>query len=889
MSRTLLLSPPSYAKPFQQATLPRVICLALLTYAGLSSTAQADEPAPTQQLQTQHYDIAPGTLDQVLNQFAAKTGLLLAIDGQLTRDITEHPGLQGEYSTQTGLSAILVRTGLRAVQKADSSYVLAIASPVTLDMTELPDVEVVGRQVVQPRAARIVTRKEIDRSKGSSNSDIFSTITGVQANNIRNEAGALDIGIRGLQGEGRVPIFIDGSLQSTHTNRGYQGISDRTYIDTDLISTAALEKGASATATPFGTGAIGGMVNISTLSAEDILKKEEGFGALVKLKTYNNNKMPSASPDARRQVYYHLTNSAETEDFSNGAGTLAVAYKNEHLNSVLAYSKRSTGNYFAGRNGYDKYYTPRYSRFGQIISYRPPVVDPGQEVVNTSFESESILAKTAIRFNDEHKLELNYRTHQQEAGEVLAAYWYKDEYDYGFVRPPAGVEIMPQWEPGYADVDTYRGLYSYTPTNNDLINLTFELWQTEAELGQYNALMSSYGPNALQYLHHYSNTRTGFSVHNTSNFLINASVPVRLAYGLSRQTEEIAPSGHPKERRYIRAKGKPVYTSRDGERTEYSAFINANIDLAPVDIGLSLNRHKAEVKDYQFADVRDYGAETDFAAEIGYQALDSLRLYAKYSKVYRLPSLFEATTSGEVISYLPEFPLSPEYTDSYEIGFETNWRGVISSSDALKLSVNYFDSEVKDYIASATVPDSRYPTLYPDLFAFTNINYDSYRLTGFETDVSYDGQFFYAGASYTRYQDVEMCSRFLAQLQGGEVCTDIGFSGSLTPIRIPPKEHLVVNLGKRFLHDRLDIGLFYKSYSAKQHPQGFLANTGISALSKIPSGYQIDLYGEYRLNDSLSFSATTTNLTNRYNVSPGAIITMPEPGRTITLGMEIKI
>tara|TARA_B100000700_G_scaffold37717_2_gene37351 strand:- start:640 stop:1077 length:438 start_codon:yes stop_codon:yes gene_type:complete len=63
-------------------------------------------------------------------------------------------------------------------------------------------------------------KREIEHAKGFSNADIFSTFASIDANNLRNEAGALDIGIRGVQGEGRVPIFIDGSLQSTHTNRG---------------------------------------------------------------------------------------------------------------------------------------------------------------------------------------------------------------------------------------------------------------------------------------------------------------------------------------------------------------------------------------------------------------------------------------------------------------------------------------------------------------------------------------------------------------------------------------------------------------------------------------------------------------------------------------------
>lgn len=50
------------------------------------------------------------------------------------------------------------------------------------------------------------------------------------------------------------------------------GSSDRTYIDSNLISSVNIEKGASAKASPFGSGAIGGTVNIRTLGTQDILQ-----------------------------------------------------------------------------------------------------------------------------------------------------------------------------------------------------------------------------------------------------------------------------------------------------------------------------------------------------------------------------------------------------------------------------------------------------------------------------------------------------------------------------------------------------------------------------------------------------------------------------------------
>lgn len=894
MSKRFLPTPVNCTSRLRRAALPRAVYLALMSTLGLCEASLADSSSSSQQqpaLQT--YSIAPGTLDQVLNRFASHANILLAVDGSLTQHVASHPGLSGAYSVEKGLATLLQGTGLHAVKRADGSYILTRSTHAEPNALVLPDVEVSGRQQLYAQAPTIITRKDIERTAGSSNSDVFSTVTGVTANNIRNEAGALDIGIRGLQGEGRVPIFIDGSLQSTHTHRGYQGTSDRTYIDTDLISSIALEKGGSATATAFGAGAIGGNVSMQTLSADDILKEGETFGALVKLKTYNNNKTPDTSSDPHKQSYYRLSDSREQDHFSNGAGTLALAYKDEKLESVLAYSERSTGNYFAGKHGHDEYYTPIPDRFGVTQGYREPVIDKGQEVVNTSFESESILAKADFRLNEDHAFGLNYRNHKQEAGEVLAAYWYKDdEYDYNFKPLPKGVEVMPQWEPGYADVDTYRGVYRYTPVANDLINLNLEYWYTDTKLGQYNGIVSRYGPNALQYLHHYNNDRTGYSLSNTSNLVLPYDMPLSLTYGISKQTEEIEPSGKPKETRYLKTIKKTLQASRDGTRTEESAFFNAHAEINPFTLGMGLNVHKAKVEDHLAKRKLDYSHETDFTSTIEYQALEWLKLSAKYSNAYRLPSLFETTTSSEVVSYRHDYPLGPENSRLYEFGFTTNWSDLVTSGDHLQVSVNHFDNEVINYIGSAQVPSRQDfindpKNAYPAWF--TQINYDRYDTTGLELKANYDGKYFYTGVSYTRLQDLEMCSRLLAEMQGGDTCTEEGFLGSLTPTRIPPKEHLVFNLGTRLLNDQLDIGLFYKKHSAKEHPVGFMAGTGVDAISKIPSSYHIDLYGNYHFSESLSLSTTVTNATNQYYVSPGAIISMPEPGRTITVALDFKL
>lgn len=123
-------------------------------------------------------------------------------------------------------------------------------------------------------------------------------------NNPANEAGALDLGIRGMQGNGRVPVVIDDSVQSTLTERGYQGSSDRAYIDMDLIRSVRVDKGPTIGSDT--VGATGGRVEMRTINANDVIPQGDNFGINFSFGTYNNNRMPHEFGDSSEQLNYRL-------------------------------------------------------------------------------------------------------------------------------------------------------------------------------------------------------------------------------------------------------------------------------------------------------------------------------------------------------------------------------------------------------------------------------------------------------------------------------------------------------------------------------------------------------------------------------------------------------
>ncbi|WP_229006958.1 TonB-dependent receptor [Methylophilus sp. Leaf408] len=71
----------------------------------------------------QSFDIAPASLDQVLNTYAKQTGILLVIDAKLTQG-KQSRGLHGQYEVLPGLNVILGGSGLQAVTQENGSYKL---------------------------------------------------------------------------------------------------------------------------------------------------------------------------------------------------------------------------------------------------------------------------------------------------------------------------------------------------------------------------------------------------------------------------------------------------------------------------------------------------------------------------------------------------------------------------------------------------------------------------------------------------------------------------------------------------------------------------------------------------------------------------------------------
>jgi hypothetical protein len=104
---------------------PTPILLGCLTLAlaPLAALGQSVPPVAATAA-ARSYDIAPGTLDQVLNRYASAAGVLLTVNSALTVGKTSG-GLHGEFSLDGGFGAILSGSGLEAIGDGARGYRLA--------------------------------------------------------------------------------------------------------------------------------------------------------------------------------------------------------------------------------------------------------------------------------------------------------------------------------------------------------------------------------------------------------------------------------------------------------------------------------------------------------------------------------------------------------------------------------------------------------------------------------------------------------------------------------------------------------------------------------------------------------------------------------------------
>ncbi|WP_206366566.1 TonB-dependent receptor [Sphingomonas gei] len=466
------------------------------------------------------FSIPPQALGDALADFGQQSGLQISADAELVRGI-DSPGASGQMSPAQALARLLAGSGLtyrineRVVTLVRASQVLGADDQQTI-VTEALRVEGAAgaRETGDERdgnrrddvyaldsSTSFAGRAEVERYRGVSPSDMLKGLVNVFSGDARN-SGALDPSIRGIQGPGRVPVIIDGSEQALTVWRGYNGASNRSYIDPSLI--AGVQVLAGPVSDRGVRASIGGAVVVNTLDADDILKSGQTFGVELHLEGGNNSTDPRLPTLLTGQDYrtvpgfpgspgtpglpttpltdpsLRITPGPKSDnDFlslGDRAARIAVAGRVGDFDLFGAYAYRERGNYFAG-TGAAGYYSQEGlgTRPDTLLRQLALEFEPGTEVPNTSSKLESVLLKGTWRIADDQYLQLGFRDSSSTYGEIMPSR----------ISLATGVGNV-QWPLSHVDTRAYTAEYKWQPESR-WIDLKANLWATDTASHTYTA------------------------------------------------------------------------------------------------------------------------------------------------------------------------------------------------------------------------------------------------------------------------------------------------------------------------------------------------------------------------------------------------------------------
>ncbi len=791
------------------------------------------------------FTIPAGPLSSALVVFGQQAGIQVSYVPSVAAGRTS-PGVSGTMSPNAALGQLLAGTGLSFQMRGANTVVVSNAAgnnaAATVDgAIALDTIDVSGgggaaaaaadEPYRTPGSTSYVSTEQLERVPATTAGDMFRGVPGVDIRGNHNGV-QMDVAIRGQHGNNRVKVMIEGTQQEASTHQGYNGQDNHSYVDQDLISSIKIEKGP--VAGPYGAGVTGGVVNMSTLTADDILLPGRQVGVRLRGSLIGNS-TKDAPPTGTAVFNYDRP---ALFDFLGRSGSAAIAARTDAVEIVAAISERKRGNYFAGKKGTVSY--------GPAATNDYSFIPRGAEVFNTSEDSRSTLLKGVFKFGDGHSVEIGH---------------LRSESDYGWIYPimltlPAERKQQPL---NWMQSDRAWARYKWNPSDNDLIHFQANIWKAKLQKYDYYGTAPvpiGRGPGIVD--------TWGAEVWNESRIATSFG-SFAATYGGEYSMEEANLEGG--------------YLGNQATREVGSVF--ANVKWKPWDwltfnAGMRYTTFRTQ-GGYQtgggLVEESQEGSGLTPSVGVTFEVADGLQLFAQYTEGYRPPSIRE-TVPQAWAGYPVNPTLRPEQSRNVEIGANLLRRGILRSDDALRTKLAYFNNRYEDYIA----------VMVPATYYYNNI--PGAKIDGIEFSGAYSIGSVFAEAKFNYYTTYEYCYEPGSTYADG--CTQY-IRGGVFGFSAPPKYSGSLTLGTKLLDNKLTIGtttrFFSKSAIPWKLPNGnFVFNTPMWRPDAI-----VDVFGSYKFSDHFEISASVENIFDRYYIDPMAVAKLPAPGRTFRVGGTLKL
>jgi hemoglobin/transferrin/lactoferrin receptor protein len=619
-------------------------------------------------------DIPRQPLPRALAQFSLQTGLQIVYAREEPYDLMA-PAVRGRFSQGDALSRLLegsgftwrqVKAGVVTLEKAPDAGGAVVTETLPVEAVlrageGASERDARGHDDVYDadRSTTYAGKAQVERYKGVSPADVLKGMVNVYSGDARN-SGALDPSIRGVEGPGRVPVIIDGGEQALTVWRGYNGASNRSYIDPSLVSSVQVLKGPSLTRDVHTS--VGGAVVVDTLSASDILRPGQAFGAELRVEGGDNSVKPRlptlrtgqdyrtvpgfpgspgtpgfpSSPyvDPTLRVQVKTKDDNKTLSFGDRAFRLALAGRQGDFDWVAAYAYRERGNYYSGENEagyYQQTNLPSPSGPQDYIKRLARSYLPGNEVPNTSSEMSSWLGKVVWRIDDDQSLKVGVRDSVSTYGEVMPS---------RILSTGNTGEGSVQWPLSKVHAQAYNLEYRLKPGGR-WVDFHSNLWVTRTASHTYSAGgFPNYAQSAANplltntALANAQNNRVGLTASNKMRLLPSLDLVVDGDWQRETLTSSDVYGG--------RFDGWRQFP-RAGRREEYN--LHANLEWRPVsEIILSAGLRYSHY--WAFDDFLQ--SQIDAGAAAQFTTYD----YTRYSVLYR--TLVNGRTVNNTIAWLPD-------------------------------------------------------------------------------------------------------------------------------------------------------------------------------------------------------------------------------------------
>lgn len=455
--------------------------------------------------------------------------------------------------------------------------------------------------------------------------------------------------------------------------------------DVDILKRVEVTKGASSIL--HGSGAIGGIVNMTTKDARDYLSDGKEFGAMLGYRTESNH-----MHSYRGGIY------GDFDDFPI---------------DFLLYGKKA---------------------------YR------GTTKLADGGPHQSTAANKQYAYNDEEIQDIFFKigADLEDHRVQFSVFDYKDDLKTFWQSMQQNSANFPVI--GDLNQRDYTFDYFYNP--NELVNLNFKAYKSEANYFRYWAAQDSdtdlidnrWGLN----LKNNSKFNTGFLSHN---FVIGGDFQDR-----QEKASSITHST---------GVNNDSYLTHPNKWQDVGGYIQDIISINDLDVTLGgrYDRYERKVK----RDGQEKFTDDRFSPRIalGYTLFDRLTLLGGYSESFRAPTPHEAIGGGPVNRWywiVPNQNLKAETAKEYEIGFSFADQALLSNDDYFNFKIIYFNGKFNNFIDITdrtdlgTPPPNRLfdptdPNLDDQIYA-QYINIAKAKRNGWEISTNYEISDFRFGASY---------------------------------------------------------------------------------------------------------------------------------------------